>query len=221
LIRQGRVTVNGQVAVLGQRVEVAADVLKVDGERVRTDPAKRYLAVNKPEGIVVTSKDPEKRQTVMDIVGAGERLFPVGRLDIATTGLIILTNDGELAHRLMHPSYGVSKTYLAEVEGTVDRQVLRSLKDGVDIGAGRPASADIVRVLSSRKGPSPRTVLEIVIHEGRNHVVRKMLEALGHPMRRLARTAVGDVKLGRLALGTYRKLTDAEVGSLYRAVGLS
>lgn len=222
LIREGRVLVNGHPAELGQRIDAATDRVEVDGQRVYLDPAKLYYMLNKPEGVITTSKDPEGRTTVLDIVGLAERVFPVGRLDIATEGLLVLTNDGELTHRLTHPSFEVTKTYVAEVAGLVGRGVIRKLTEtGVDVGAREPFTADAVTVLGSRKGPiGNRTVVELEVHEGPKHLVRKMLEAVDRPVIRLVRTGMGPLKLGRLSSGTYRALTRDEVEALYREVGL-
>lgn len=222
MIRQGRVLVNGRFADLGQRIDPAADRVEVDGQRVQLDPAKQYLLLNKPEGVITTSKDPEGRTTVLDIIGVHQRVFPVGRLDIATEGLLLLTNDGELTHRLTHPSFEVPKTYVAEVAGMMGRGVIRKLtQSGVDLGDPDPFIADAVRVLGSRKGPGGnRTVVELEVHEGSKHLVRRLLEAVDRPVLRLVRTGMGPLKLGRMASGTYRNLTQAEVDALYREVGL-
>lgn len=221
LIRAGRVTVNGRPAILGQRIDPATDAVELDGTRLPLDRGKVYYALHKPPGVITTARDPQGRRTVIELAGLAERVFPVGRLDAATEGLLLLTNDGELAHRLTHPSFGAPRTYVAEVAGAVGRDTVRRLlRDGADIGEGRPVRPSDVRVLSAMQGPRPRSVVEVQIHEGRKHVVRRMLEAAGHPVERLVRTAVGPIRLGRLAPGTYRRLSDAEVSSLYRAVGL-
>ena len=221
LISQGRVTVNGKPARLGQRVDAARDVVRVDGDRISTDVKKRYYALNKPEGVITTSKDPGGRTTVLDIVGTEERVVPVGRLDIATEGLILLTNDGELVHRLTHPSFEVDKTYIAEVSGLVTHETIRTLTGpGVRIEAGRPAKASKARVLQVSKSSGGRTVMELTLHEGRRHVVRRMLAEAGHPVLRLVRTGVGPISLGRLKPGDYRTLSTAEVTALFKTVGL-
>ncbi len=220
LIRQGRVRVNGRKAELGARVDPARDRLTVDGERVQINPEKVYLMLNKPAGVVTTSKDPQGRPTVLDLVGVEHRVFPVGRLDIATEGLLLLTNDGELAHRLIHPSFEVSKTYVAEVAGTVGRAVIRKLTEtGVDLGEKEPFKADAVKVIGSSKGKGARSVVELTLHEGPKHVVRRALEAVDRPVIRLVRTGMGPLRLNRLAAGTYRKLSREEVDALYREVG--
>ncbi|MCA1839355.1 MAG: rRNA pseudouridine synthase [Actinobacteria bacterium] len=220
LIRQGRVMVNGKVAELGQRVVPEKDRLEVDGSRVPTDHSKVYYMVNKPEGVITSSRDPEGRPTVLDLVASDRRVFPVGRLDAATEGLLLLTNDGELSHRLTHPSFQVPKTYIAQVSGAVTYEDTKTLKSGVKIDNGRPAIARDVKILGSTRGRSARSVVEITVHEGRKHVVRLMLEAVGHPVTRLSRTAIAGLKIGRLATGTFRKLTSKEVALLYDLVGL-
>lgn len=221
LISAGKVTVNRRPARLGQRIRPSKDIVEVDGVRVQVDPDKEYLMVNKPEGYVTTVKDPEGRKTVMDLIGSDSRLFPVGRLDIGTEGLLLITNDGDLAHKLTHPSFGVDKTYVVEVRGWVDRKTMDQLRKGVRIDRGRPAVASSVKALSSTRGKNPATAMEIVVHEGRKHVVKKMCEEIGHPVKRLVRVGFGPLRIGRLAPGTYRKLTPKEVTSLHEAVGLS
>lgn len=219
LIRQGRVTLNGRKVVLGQRAKVGVDRLKVDGQRVDVDPGKHYYMVNKPAGVVTTAKDPQGRKTVLDLFGEAGRVFPVGRLDMATEGLLLVTNDGDLAHKLSHPSFGVEKIYLAQVEGTVTNQTLRELVEkGVKIDRGRPAHAVKVIKVDSIKGRSARSTIEITVHEGRKHVVRAMMAAVGHPVKDLVRIGYGPLKLGRLMVGSYRTLTPDEVTALYREV---
>lgn len=221
LIRQGRVLVDGVPAILGQRVDPERDRIEVDGQRLHVSSQKRYYMMNKPVGVISTVRDPDGRTTIIDLLGETERVFPVGRLDIATEGMILLTNDGELTHRLTHPSFGIPKTYVAELAGRIDHATLRDLKDkGVRIDRGRPARAVSTRILASSGGRSPRSVVEISVHEGRKHVVRKMFETVGHPVSKLVRTMIGPLRLGRLAPGTYRSLTREEVESLYREAGL-
>jgi 23S rRNA pseudouridine2605 synthase len=220
LILQGRVRVNDQKVLLGRRIDPTTDVVTVDGRRVWSDPGRHYVMLNKPSGVITTVRDPQGRKTVMDLVGDESRLFPVGRLDAATEGLLLLTTDGELAHRLTHPSFEVSKTYVAEVTGWVGPAVVRRLLQGVEIEKGKIVQADRVRILGSRKGQDARSALELILHEGPRHVVRRLLEAVGHPVMRLVRTGVGPLRLGRLGTGTYRNLTPEEVASLYREVGL-
>lgn len=224
LIRRGLVAVDGRVAVLGQRVDPSSAVVEVEGRRVAVDPGRHYYVLNKPAGVVSTAHDPEGRTTVLDLLGVAERVVPVGRLDAATEGLLLLTNDGQLAHRLTHPSYEVPRTYLAEVTGQPGKAVIRRLTvEGVDIGPGRPAKADAARVvdmLPRRDGGPPISLMEIQVHEGRKHVVRLMLAAVGTPASRLVRTEFGPLRLERLAPGSYRRLTRVEIEALYRAVGL-
>ena len=221
LIRQGRVLVNGRPVELGARADPARDRITVDGERVQIDPGKVYLMLNKPEGVVTTSKDPEGRRTVLDLIGEHSRVFPVGRLDIATEGLMLLTNDGDLAYRLTHPSFEVAKIYVAEVAGNIGRGVIRQLTEtGVDLGGEEPFRVDAVKILGSQKAQGTRTVLELTLHEGPKHVVRRVLDAVDRPVIRLVRTGLGPLRLNRLSSGTYRKLSREEVAALYREVGL-
>lgn len=219
LIAEGRVTVNGRAAILGQRADAATDDIRVDGKPIRLPESKTYLALNKPTGVVTTASDPRGRRTVMDHVDVSAPVFPVGRLDMATEGLLLLTDDGELANRLLHPSHGVEKTYVAEVRGVVAREEIRRMAAGVSIDAGRPAVAQAEVLDVNRRGEGS-TVLQVRIHEGRKHVVRRVLEEVGHPVKRLVRVAFGPVRLGRLRPGSYRNLTSDEVASLYREAGL-
>ncbi|MEJ7845100.1 MAG: pseudouridine synthase [Acidimicrobiales bacterium] len=209
LIAEGRVTVNGRVAVLGARVDPEADLIEVDGAAVGTRADLVHYLLNKPAGVVTTASDPQGRPTVVALVPDEPRVFPVGRLDADTEGLLLLTNDGELAHRLTHPSFGVDKEYLAEVRGSPSRGALRALRQGValDDGPTAPAKASLV---------SP-TVVRLVIHEGRNRQVRRMCDAVGHPVARLVRTRIGPLSDDRLRPGTWRRLTLAEVRSLQQA----
>jgi 23S rRNA pseudouridine2605 synthase len=213
LIAQGRVTVDGEVAELGQRVDPHRADVRVDGERVNVNPELIYLVLNKPRGYVTTAEDPEGRPTVLDLVDVGQRIFPVGRLDMDTEGLLLLTNDGTLTHALTHPSYEVERTYIAQVVGRPSRGQLSSLRRGVDLDDG-PARARSVRSLGDAKG---RAMLELVLTEGRKREVRRMLDAVGLPVERLARTAYGGVELGDLRQGRWRPLTQQEIGRLYAA----
>jgi 23S rRNA pseudouridine2605 synthase len=208
LVAAGRVTVNGAAARVGQRVDPRLDAVAVDGVPIPIAPDLVYYLVNKPAGVVTTTSDPEGRRTVLDLVPVAPRVFPVGRLDFDTEGLIILTNDGELAHRLAHPSHGVAKEYLAEVEGSPGAGALRLLREGVELEDGRTAPAVV--------GQAAPGVLRIVIHEGRNRQVRRMLEAVGHPVRRLVRTRIGQVTDTALRPGKWRALRPAEVRALYQ-----
>ena len=209
LIAAGRVRVNGEPAELGRRVEVDRDLVEVDGVPVGVLPGLVYYLLNKPAGVVTTASDPLGRPTVVDLVPAEPRVFPVGRLDGATEGLLLLTNDGELAQRVAHPSHGVDKEYLAEVEGVPAPGALRRLREGVVLDDGPTAPARV-------SAPSPG-VLRITLHEGRNRQVRRMCEAVGHPVRRLVRTRIGPVSDRSLPPGAWRPLTIAEVRELSRA----
>ncbi|HZU78741.1 MAG TPA: pseudouridine synthase [Acidimicrobiales bacterium] len=211
LIESGRVTVNGDVAVLGRRVDTTEDRVAVDGAPVPLLPGLVHYLLNKPRGVITTADDPQGRPTVVSFVPEQPRVFPVGRLDADTEGLLVLTNDGELAQRLTHPSFGVDKEYLAEVEGKPGPAALRTLREGVELADGRTAPAT-VGVL----GPG---VLRIVIHEGRNRQVRRMCDAVGHPVRRLVRTRIGPLTDASLAPGEWRPLTPAEVRALGEAAG--
>ncbi|MEU4832076.1 pseudouridine synthase [Streptosporangium sp. NPDC023615] len=218
MIGEGRVTVDGQVVRrFGARVDPAKQVIHVDGKRLPTMPDLVYLAINKPIGVVSTMSDPDGRPSLADFVAdRTERLFHVGRLDTETEGLILLTNDGELANRLTHPSYGVQKKYWAKVPGRIERDLGRRLKKGVELEDGL-AKADSFSLVQEH---GQQALVEIVLHEGRKHIVRRMLEEVGHPVIDLARIEFGPVKLGRLKPGTVRALTLTEVGELYAAVGL-
>lgn len=221
LIDQGRVEVDGRIVVeQGLRVDPENAVVRVDGIRVVVKKDLVHIALNKPRGWQSTMSDDLGRPCIGDIVServsAGQRLFHVGRLDADTEGLILLTNDGDLAHRLMHPSYEVPKTYLATVQGVVDRGVGKTLKAGVELDDG-PAKVDGFQLLDINGGKS---LVKIVLHEGRKHIVRRLLDAVGHPVVRLVRTDIGAVALGDGRPGTLRVLGRGEVGSLYGAVGL-
>jgi 23S rRNA pseudouridine2605 synthase len=203
------VTVNGVVAGLGQRVDVTKDHVAVDGVPLSVRPDLVYYLLNKPPGVVTTSADPEGRPTVLGLVPGQPRVFPVGRLDTATEGLLILTNDGELAHHLTHPRYGVEKEYFALVEGSPSPTVLRRLRGGVELEDGITAPARVALL--------PPNGLRITIHQGRNRQVRRMCAALGHPVVKLARTRIGPVTDRRLPPGTWRLLTTSEVRGLEAA----
>jgi 23S rRNA pseudouridine2605 synthase len=209
LIVEGRVTVNGEIPVLGRRVEVAVDRIELDGVPLPVLPGLVHYLVNKPAGVVTTADDPEGRPTVVDLVPADPRVFSVGRLDMATEGLLIMTNDGELAHRLTHPSFGVPKEYLAEVDGAPAPSDIRRLRQGIELDDGMTAPARVAVVAP--------TLLRIIIHEGRNRQIRRMGEAIGHPVRRLVRTRIGPLADPALAPGTWRLLTPAEVRNLAAA----
>jgi 23S rRNA pseudouridine2605 synthase len=218
LIEEGRVEVDGKkVVVQGMRVDPKKAVIKVDGLRIASAPDHVYLVLNKPKGVVSTMSDPEGRPSLQEYVGDREaRLFHVGRLDQDTEGLILLTNDGDLAHRLSHPSFGVEKTYLAEVQGPIARDVGKRLKQGVELEDGL-VQVDSFRLISQ---VGSRVMVELSLHEGRKHVVRRMLDAVGHPVSRLVRTDVGPISIGNLKPGKHRRLSQQEVGALFAAVGL-
>jgi 23S rRNA pseudouridine2605 synthase len=215
LIAARRVTVDGRVARLGDKVDPGGAEIYVDGERVIADTRLVYLAMNKPRGVVATMADERGRAAVADYLGNLEqRVYHVGRLDADSEGLLLLTNDGTLAHRLMHPSYGVTKTYLCEVPGPVPRQVGRQLLAGVELADG-PARVDAFKLVDA---VGRAALIELVLHEGRKHIVRRLLEEVGHPVIRLIRTAIGPIRLGDLRAGRTRRLTNAEVAALFKAV---
>ncbi|WP_432277969.1 pseudouridine synthase [Nocardia cyriacigeorgica] len=221
MIAQGRVEVDGMIVrEQGLRIDPQHAVIRVDGTRVVVREELVHLALNKPKGWQSTMSDDLGRPCVGDIVAeriaAGQRLFHVGRLDADTEGLLLLTNDGDLAHRLMHPSFEVSKTYLATVNGEVHRAVGKQLRDGVELEDG-PAKVDRFQVLDIGEG---RSLVKIVLHEGRKHIVRRLLDAVGHPVTRLVRTDIGPVALGDQRPGTLRVLGRDEIGKLYEAVSL-
>jgi pseudouridine synthase len=211
LIKAGRVTVNGAPGQLNTFVEAADDV-RVDGRQIGKQ-ALRHVLLNKPRGTITTARDPEGRPTVVDLVGGAIRVVPIGRLDRDTSGVLLLTNDGELAHRLAHPRYRVEKVYVADVEGQPDDDVLRALAEGIELEDGPTAPAR-ARLL----GPSR---VELTLHEGRNRQVRRMLEAVGHPVQRLRRSRYAGLSVGRLGRGQFRELTREEVARLRRLVGIS
>jgi 23S rRNA pseudouridine2605 synthase len=213
LISQGRVSVNGEIATLGDKADGARDVVALDGERVNVDPEKVYVVLNKPRGVITTADDPEGRPTVIDLVNVRQRVFPVGRLDQDTEGLVLLTNDGELANALMHPSYEVERIYVALVPGPVRREVLARIREGIELddGLARPRS---VRQLEQEKS---KALLEVVMTEGRKREVRRLLGNAGLTVERLARVSYGGVELGDLRQGKWRFLTQGEIGRLHAA----
>ena len=214
LISAGRVRVNGEPGQLNTVVG-SRDVVEVDGRRVAPQRL-AYVLLHKPAGVVTTARDPHGRPTVVELVGRPERVVPVGRLDADTTGALLLTNDGRLAHRLAHPRYGVPKVYEAEVEGSPREEALAALRVGVGLDDGRTAPAG-VRVLRRR---AESTLLELTLHEGRKHQVKRMCAAVGHPVRRLHRSRYAGLEVGRLGPGEWRELTRAEVAALRRVAGL-
>lgn len=212
LMLAGLVEVDGEVVTrLGTKVDPRTAVIRVEGRRLPPVSEHVYLVLNKPRGVVSTMTDPHGRPTLADLVAdRPERLFHVGRLDTDTDGLLLLTNDGNFAQVVAHPSYELAKTYVAEVDGIVDRSTLRRLKAGVELEDG-PVEVHAVRLVSSAPD---RSIVELTIHEGRNRIVRRLLEHVGHPVRRLTRTEIGPVTLGRLRSGEMRELTMAELGEL-------
>jgi pseudouridine synthase len=216
LIAAGRVLVNGREATLGDRVDPSRDEVRVDDRRVSVDPGLRYLALHKPRGVTTTMRDPHAERDLSRFLPKGPRVFPVGRLDRETEGLLLLTNDGELAHRLTHPSYEVEKEYLAEVDGAPTGRQLGRLRRGVELDDGM-ARAVQARAAGGSKG---RGAVRLVMVEGRKREVRRMLEAVGLPVRRLIRLRVGPVRLGRMRPGELRDLEPEDVRALYRAAGL-
>jgi 23S rRNA pseudouridine2605 synthase len=213
LIDAGRVTVDGNVAILGQRVHPETQVICVDGKLAQTVENKVYYLLNKPLGVVTTASDPQHRTTVLDLVQAPVRIFPVGRLDMNTEGLLLLTNDGRLAHLLTHPSSGVAKEYLVRVDGDPSPGDLRKLREGVELEDGVTAPAQVSRVSEG--------LIRIVIHEGRNRQVRRMCSAVGHDVTRLVRTRIGTLQDATLTPGSYRQLSVSEVRKLMEAVGVT
>ena len=206
LIADGRVTVNGEVAVLGRRVDEDRDAVAVDGVPVSVRPGMVHYLLNKPAGVVATASDPQGRPTVVELVPSEPRVHPVGRLDLDTEGLLLLTNDGDLTHHLTHPRYGVDKEYLAQVEGRLRPATLRRLREGVELDDGITAPARAALVAPD--------VVRLVIHEGRNRQVRRMCAAVGHPVLRLVRTRIGPIGDRTLAPGSWRPLRFAEVRAL-------
>jgi 23S rRNA pseudouridine2605 synthase len=218
MIVSGRVRVNGEVvSQLGMRVNPVNVVVHVDGVRVILDAKMQYYALHKPAGVVTAMSDDFGRPTIADYVSdLTERVYHVGRLDADTEGLLLLTNDGDLAHRLTHPSFGVHKTYLAEVKGKITNSTVTAILAGVELEDG-PIKADECRIVDSVGG---RSMVELVIHEGRNRIVRRLLDRVGHPVQRLVRTRMGPVPLEGLPVGERRPLTPTEAGLLYQAVDL-
>jgi len=216
LMLEGAVEVDGEVVTrLGTKVDPATAVIRVQGKRLPPVSAHVYMVLNKPRGVVSTMSDPEGRRTLQDLVAdRPERLFHVGRLDTDTSGLIILTNDGDFAQRLAHPSYEVDKTYVAEVDGDVHPSTLKQLRAGVILEDGPVEVRNVKLVMGPQGNPTGRSIVELTIHEGRNRIVRRLLDHVGHPVRRLTRTQVGPVKLGKLPVGEVRELTIDELGTL-------
>ncbi|CAB4895743.1 MAG: pseudouridine synthase [Actinobacteria bacterium] len=218
LIEEGRVSVNGEKVVeQGMRVDPATAIVHVNGKRIPTAPGNIVLVMNKPRGVVTTMNDEQGRPCVGDLIAdRPERLFYIGRLDADTEGLLLLTNDGELANRVGHPSHGVDKTYVATVSGTVTPQALRLLKEGVELEDG-PMKVDSVRIIQQAKD---RAMVELVIHEGRNRIIRRLMDEVGYPVIDLVRTRIGPLHLGNLKAGQIKVLQGTDLHALYTAVGL-
>lgn len=218
LIARGQVSVNGKRATLGMRIDPQRDIVQVDGARIETRDDMIYLAFNKPAGVLSAMSDDRGRYTLSDYIESyverGIRLFHVGRLDSDTEGLILLTNDGALAHKLAHPSFGVEKTYIAEIIGPVARDVGKRLRAGIELEDG-PAKVDSFRLIEQFGN---RVMVEVVLHEGRKHIVRRLLEAVGHPVQSLARTKFGPIHLGAQRSGIIRPLNSKEIAELHAAV---
>lgn len=217
LIAEGRVEVNGRpVLEPGTRVDPERDTIRVDGSRIPPPRRHVYIVLNKPRGVISTMDDPEGRETLTDYVPSKPRLFHVGRLDTDTEGLLILTNDGDFTHRMTHPKFEVQKTYLVEVEGFTDNKTLKTLEKGLRLDDG-PIKPDKVKLVSRT---DTKSLLQITLHSGRNRIVRRMMDSIGHPVRRLSRISIGPVKLGQLQVGQTRELTSAELGALLDSVGM-
>lgn len=213
LVRAARIRVNGEVASLGMRIDPAADVVEIDGVPVGVLPDLTYIALNKPVGVLSAAKDARGRPTVLDLVPSEPRVFPVGRLDRDTSGLLLLTNDGDFANRVAHPRYEVPKTYVAEVRGHLPPRAVASLRRGVELEDGVARASD-VRVRAKGSG---RALVELTVHEGRNRLVRRMLAAVGAPVASLTRTAIGPIRLGRLKPGAWRRVRREEIVDLLRS----
>lgn len=221
LIDAGRVEVNDKiVTVQGMRVNPDVDIIRVDGVRIKVNEGLEYFILNKPRGMQSTMDDELGRPCVGDLLSektfAGQRLFHVGRLDADTEGLLLLTNDGELANRLMHPKYNITKTYLATIIGEGDRALIKALRDGIELEDG-PAKADFAQVIDTHNGKS---LIRVELHEGRKHIVRRMLKELGYPVQSLVRTKLHTLQLGEQKPGSMRSLNTSELTSLYKAVGM-
>jgi pseudouridine synthase len=218
MIRAGRVTVNGQVVTeMGTKVDPGRDVVRLDGRRVKLEAPAPTVMLHKPYGYISSRQDPQGRRVVMELLPENlrNRLYPVGRLDYDATGLLLLTGDGELAHRLMHPSYQAPRTYRVTVAGEVLRATLTVLRAGIVLDDREVAAAVAVK-----KREADKTVLELTVWEGRYHLVKRLLEQVGHPVLKLKRLALGPLQLGRLPRGKYRALTAAELAALKALVGL-
>lgn len=210
LLRQGRVAVNGQIAHLGQSADPGRDRITVDGKPIQGRKKHTYIALYKPVGVVSTARDEEGRQAVVDLVPSAARLYPVGRLDMLSEGLILLTDDGDLALRLTHPRYGHSKEYHVRVAGYVSAQTVEQWRQGVLLEDGKTAPAEVTVLRREKSG----TWLRVVLHEGRNREIRRVAELLGYSIQKLIRTRIGPVRLGRLQPGEWRYLSERELAEL-------
>ena len=223
LIVEGRVSINGKtVSELGSKADPDSDDIRVDGRRVKTAARRRYILLYKPRGYITTRSDPEKRPTVIDLLtkgGVGDYVYPVGRLDYDSEGLLILTNDGDLAAKLTHPRHGVGREYHVRVRGVPDERALERLRRGINLDGEKtaPADVDIEKIVESAIGGD--ALLSIVIHEGRNRQVRRMCEAVGHPVKKLKRVRIGPIKDDHIRPGEFRDLDDREVAALQKAAG--
>ncbi|MDG2300314.1 MAG: pseudouridine synthase [Acidimicrobiales bacterium] len=210
MISEGRIQVNGVEATLGQRIDPTSDHVDVDGVRISIKPDLVYYLLYKPINVISTASDPQGRKTVLDLLPEEPRVFPVGRLDRESEGLLLVTNDGEMTHRLTHPSFGVPKEYFATVSGNVSRYALRELREGVELEDGITAPAKVSQVENG--------LLRIVIHEGRNRQIRRMCAKVGYPVQRLIRTRIGPLADRKLSAGEWRELTVKEIRNLERVI---
>lgn len=217
MIAAGMVRVNGQVISAMGHIVADDDVVEVNGQRVRPALHARYIMLNKPQGVITSANDPEGRTTVLDLIGPGPRVYPVGRLDYDTEGLLLLTSDGELAHALTHPSSEVDKIYHARVQGSIEKPAIRKLEQGVLLDDGHTSAPAQVQLLERGTGYS---ILRITVHEGHNRLIRRMLTAVGHPVKTLRREAFGPLLVGHLKPGQWRNLTASEIDALKRACGV-
>jgi 23S rRNA pseudouridine2605 synthase len=216
MLREGRVTINGKVAILGDQADLGVDAVKVDGKRLKAPRALRYILLHKPVGVVTTTEDPEGRTTVVDLLHGrvSERVFPVGRLDYGSEGLVILTNDGELAQRVAHPSFGVMREYQAKVKGVPDQADVRHLAEGTFIEGQRVVPHEVAHLKTTPSGMN--SWWKVVVGEGKTHEVREMFARIGHPVQRLVRVAIGAVRDPRLRPGAWRELSEDEIEMLRR-----
>lgn len=217
MIAQGLVTVNGKViTAMGTLVE-SGDMVMVQGHKLQPPNQNRHIMLNKPQGVITTADDPEGRTTVLDLIGPGPRVFPVGRLDFDTHGLLLLTSDGALSHAITHPSKQVDKIYWAKVKGLIEKPAIRRLEEGMLLDDGHLSAPATVQLLERTQGHS---ILRITVHEGHNRLIRRMLEGVGHPVRELKREAFGPLLLGHLKPGQWRNLSPSELIALKRACGM-